>query len=162
MINTYILFQRYLTQLRQMVVKVPSEVFDTSLAEGMFSLEMHAKIAANFTLRGCCPLLGVETVSLFREESGKLPVIEQIDATLSYLSGVEGRASYDDTKILRDKAGFSEVELPESEFIHVYIVPNILFHMSMVYAIAKTHDVPLSKGDFDGLHSYPEGFSFVK
>jgi hypothetical protein len=31
----------------------------------------------------------------------------------------------------------------------------------MAYAIARAAGVPLSKGDFDGYHQYPDGFSFV-
>ncbi|MCG7587734.1 DUF1993 family protein [Photobacterium sp. OFAV2-7] len=51
--------------------------------------------------------------------------------------------------------------MSQSEFIHQYILPNFYFHISMVYAIAKSKGVVLSKADFDGIHSYPSGFSFV-
>jgi hypothetical protein len=30
----------------------------------------------------------------------------------------------------------------------------------MVYAIARVSGIPLTKGDFDGIHTYPTGFSF--
>ena len=49
-----------------------------------------------------------------------------------------------------------------SDFIYQYIVPNLLFDMSMVYAIAKSRGVSLTKGDFDGIHSYPAAVSFTK
>ncbi|KJY81883.1 hypothetical protein TW81_16155 [Vibrio galatheae] len=162
MVDSQSLFLRYLTQLKKIVQKVPDELFSSSLSEDMFSLEMHAKIAANFTLRGYCPLNGIEPVSLFEDQSGKAPVLKQIQATLDMLGEASIHQQFDDSNMLVDKAGFAEVKLKESEFIHCYIVPNILFHISMVYAIARANGVPLSKGDFDGLHSYPAGFSWVK
>jgi hypothetical protein len=54
------------------------------------------------------------------------------------------------------------VELNGHEFIELYIIPNFLFHLSMAYAIARAEGIAVSKGDFDGFHSYPEGFCFEK
>lgn len=61
----------------------------------------------------------------------------------------------------QEKAGFNEVKLSQSDFIHQYIIPNDMFHMSMVYAVTRHNGVALSKDDVDGLHSYPEGLSFL-
>ena len=154
------LFQTYLNQLETIVEKIPSELFSKALSEDMFSLEMNAKIAANFLLRGYYPLLGQEPVSLMNEESGKTAVIEQIQKIRSLLMTLEDVTDLDDRQILTEKAGFANIQLPAPQFIHQYIVPNVLFHMSMVYAVARREGVALSKGDFDGLHAYPEGFSF--
>ena len=46
------LLSLYLNQLEVIVTKVPDELFSLSLTNDMFSLEMNAKIAANFLLRG--------------------------------------------------------------------------------------------------------------
>ncbi|UZJ43210.1 DUF1993 domain-containing protein [Marinimicrobium sp. C6131] len=154
-------FQHYLSQLEAIVAKVPPETFASSLADDMFNLEMNAKIAANFILRGYCPLIKREVVSFIREESGKAAVQAQITETISYLKGLPEAQQPDATRRLRDKAGFSEVDLSEPEFIYHYIIPNFLFHVSMVYAIARANGVKLSKGDYDGFHSYPTGFTFV-
>jgi uncharacterized protein len=156
------LFTHYLLQLKVIVSKTPPEIFPCSLSEGMFSLEMHAKIAANFTLRGYCPLLNVDPVSFYREEIGRDAVLSQIEDTLVYLADASDINEFDDSKFIVDKAGSSDIELCQSEFIHLYIFPNFLFHISMVYAIAKANGVTLGKGDFDGFHAYPSGFSFVK
>ncbi len=156
------MFHHYLSQLEIIVAKIPPEVFPETLASGMFSLEMNAKIAANFALRGYCPLLEQSVVSFFRKEPGKESVQAQLSETISYLDELPDVSQLDDTKRLQDKAGFSEVDLPQPVFIHHYIVPNMLFHISMVYAIARAKGVDLGKGDYDGIHSYPEGFSFVE
>lgn len=155
------LFKGYLLQLETIVNKVPPELFSESLTDDMFSLEMNAKIAANFVLRGYYPLLGKEAVSLMSDEQGKGAVVRQIIATRELLESLPEIHNFDDSKVITDKAGFSEIELCQSDFIHQYIVPNYFFHMGMVYAIAKSKGEAVSKGDFDGLHSYPADFSFV-
>ena len=95
------------------------------------------------------------------DEQGKAAVVRQIIATRELLERLPEIHNFDDSKVITDKAGFLEIELCQSDFIHQYIVPNYFFHMGMVYAIAKSKGVAVSKGDFDGLHSYPVGFSFV-
>ncbi|MBY6211227.1 DUF1993 domain-containing protein [Microbulbifer agarilyticus] len=151
----------YLTRLKLIISKLPSELFDQTLVDGMFSLEVNAKIAANFAMRGYCPLLGVETISFEQEEDGSESLIRQIDATLDYLKNAPDIDVLDDSKLIEDRAGFADIELGEYDYIHIYILPNLLFHLSMVYAIARSHGVDLSKADFDGLHEYPKGFSFL-
>lgn len=154
------LFRGYLMQLEVIISKIPAELFSQPLTEDMFSLEMHAKVAANFLLRGYCPLIGIELISFYTDEKGKEAVQAQIAKTMNFLDELKEIESFDDAQILTDKAGFSEIALTQSDFIHKYIVPNYLFHMSMVYATARSCGVALSKGDFDGLHSYPRNFSF--
>ncbi|AWF81977.1 hypothetical protein BTJ40_14710 [Microbulbifer sp. A4B17] len=51
--------------------------------------------------------------------------------------------------------------ISHSHNIHQYRLPNLLFHISMFYAIARHCGVTLSKGDFDGFHSYPAEFNFT-
>ena len=155
------LFSLYLNQLEAIVTKVPAELFSTSLSDDMFSLEMNAKIAANFLLRGYCPLIKMESVSFCSENPGKSAVLDQIASTKAYLESVQTLACFDDNELIADIAGFTEIRLPQSSFTHQYITPNLSFHMSMVYAIARANDVALSKGDYDGIRSYPREFSFV-
>ena len=162
MAETKKMLTHYLKQLKIIVSKVPPTIYHYSLSDGMFSLEMHAKIASNFALRGYCPLLNVETVSFYKDEDGEKAILNQIDETVIYLENAPDINKYDDSKVITDKAGFAEVKLCQSEFINMYIVPNLLFHMSMVYAIAKANGAELGKGDFGGLHVYPKDFSFIK
>lgn len=156
------LFLNYLTQLNIIVGKIPEELFPDALSEGMFSLEMNAQIAANFILRGYCPLVGRETISCEPSGTGKREVLRLISEVQMLLDTLPEVNEFDDSVVLSDTAGFTEVNLPQSSFIFSYIVPNYMFHMGMVYAIARKNGVPLSKGDFDGLHSYPIGFSFIQ
>lgn len=116
-------------------------------------------MAAQFLLRGYCPLLGEEVAPLFRESSGKHVVLLQIADTRDYLLQAEDVPQIDDGVHLSDRAGFADVCLPASQFLWLYIVPDFQFHASMVYAIGRAQGVRLSKGDFDGFHEYPPEFS---
>lgn len=156
------IFKHYLIQLESILKKTPEPVFSASLAPGMFDLATNAKIACNFVLRGYCPLVGCERVSFDAEGTAKQAILAQLANTLSYLDELPEVLALQDDIYLDDRAGFADVHLPQPEFIHRYIIPNFMFHISMVYAIARANQVPVSKGDFDGIHSYPEGFSFLK
>jgi hypothetical protein len=83
-----------------------------------------------------------------------------VEKVRTHVDSLPDVTNFDDNQSISDSAGFSEVSLPQSRFILEYIIPNYMFHVSMVYAIARKNGAPLSKGDFDGLHSYPTGFKF--
>lgn len=153
-------FVQYLEQLQKVLNKVPDELFSVSLASDMFSLVVNAKIACNFVLRGFCPYIDKPVPKLERAGQSREDINQQLQDTLDYLSSADvSKASQE--RVLTDTAGFAEVSLPASEFMLRYIIPNVLFHVSMVYAIARQNGVVLSKADFDGLHEYPPGFSFL-
>lgn len=61
---------------------------------------------------------------------------------------------------VQDQAGFRALQWPLAEYQQLFALPNFFFHLSMVYAIAKTQGYALSKGDYDGIHQYPAGFSW--
>lgn len=161
------LLQRYLTQLEKIVSKLPADIIRNSLCSDMFDLATNVNITCNFAIRGYCPLVGVE-VKLFdlptieSDNEGKRQLLTLIHNTSEYLSSLPSVSALDNTKHIFEKAGFKEVSLGQVDFMYQYIVPNLLFHMSMVYAIAKSSGVSLTKGDFDGIHSYPAGFSFIE
>lgn len=161
-LNIKALFEHYLIQLVAIIEKIPEDLFSKSLTKDMLPLEQNAKIVCNFALRGYCPLVGRDVVSLQTQDTGKVAVQKQLSETLTYLANLPDAQELDETLMMEDKAGFTDVRLPQPLFIHQYILPNFIFHLSMVYAIAKANDVILSKADFDGIHSYPVDFSFVR
>lgn len=156
------LFIGYLSQLDRIVSKIPEYLFNESLASDMFSLEVNSQIAVNFILRGYCPLIGMEVVLCNTSASGKEATLSLISEVMKRLNTYPDFHTFNDTVLLQDKAGFAQITLPQSEYVFKYIIPNFMFHMSMVYATARKRGVNLSKGDFDGLHSYPAGFSFIE
>ncbi|RDV26731.1 DUF1993 family protein [Alteromonas aestuariivivens] len=153
-------FLHYLNQLDRMLAKINQNHFPKSLSDDMFSLAVNARVAANFALRGYCPLIGEPIPNLDSDTAAKQDICRQIQATIQILESCANVASLDDSILITDKAGFTEVSLPQSEYVFHYIVPNFIFHISMVYAIARASGVPLGKSDFDGYHRYPAHFQF--
>jgi hypothetical protein len=66
------------------------------------------------------------------DEQGKAAVVRQIIYTRALLDTLPEIRRLDDSKAITDKAGFSEIQLCQSDFIHQYIAPNFFFHMGMV------------------------------
>jgi len=64
--------------------------------------------------------------------------------------------------VIEDMAGPVPISMKAEDFLMRFAYPNFYFHLGMVYAIARSRGVPLTKGDFDGLHQYPPGFSFER
>lgn len=151
---------QHLSQLLLITNKIPPELFNRRLSQDMFSLGDNAKIAANFALRGYCPLVNQEVASFEKKGIHKENIQKNITETLDFLKA-QPEVTQLDNRLITDKAGFTEVKLPQGQFLHQYILPNLLFHISMVYATARSHGVALSKGDFDGYHQYPADFSFI-
>ena len=67
--------------------------------------------------------------------------------------GAEGR-------VIQHRAGFADLEQDGASFLHLYGMPNFLFHVTMGYAALRAAGVALGKADFDGSHDYPPGFAF--
>lgn len=163
MFNPVPLFCRYLEQLQQWLTMMErhggADILQARLHGDMLPLVNQVRAAANFTLRGCCPLAGQPVMSFDNDETSFATLALQLQRTIAYLQAIE----FDESRCpaeISETAGFAEVVLPAQAFITLYIVPNFFFHLNMVYAIARHHDVPLSKQDYDGFHSYPSGFSF--
>ncbi|GGY61617.1 hypothetical protein GCM10011613_01290 [Cellvibrio zantedeschiae] len=161
-------FIYYLERLLNLVDKISRfsnhnpDILNACLIADMLPLNSQIATSTNFALRACCPLAGRAVVSFMQNTSSFEGLTQGIRDTIDYLKTISAEEfNRPNDEVLRERAGFTEVALPREKFLHAYALPNFYFHLSMVYAIARSHGVPLSKGDFDGYHIYPEGFSFV-
>ena len=160
-INAVTIFCRSLRQLSAMLDQLTSQpqILTARLHPDMLPFAAQVNAAISFSLRGCCPLAGLEVVSF----SDASTLQEQIAQTIAYLAAIpaqrfDGRPD----RLCMDRAGFADIALPADEFLHLYILPNFYFHFSMAYAIARSCGAPIGKGDFDGFHAYAPGFSFER
>ena len=62
-----------------------------------------------------------------------------------------------DNERIPEEPEFRKLSLGQVDFIYQYIVPNLLFDMSMVYAIAKSRGVSLTKGDLMAFIAIQQG-----
>lgn len=152
---------RYLHQLELLLAKIPDTCLTASLAPGMLNLGEHLRTCTQFSVRIYCPLLSLDIPALEASAANRSELLLQLAQTRHHLESLADVKHLDSQHLIYERAGFADLELAEPEFVYHYGLPNFYFHFCMVYAIARAQGVALSKGDFDGLHQYPEGFSFV-
>ncbi len=148
-------------QLNGLLQRIPDDCFGASLAPDMLNLAEQVRTAIQFSLRVYCPLVRQTLPDFEAAALSRAELQHQLDKTQAFLAQLPDWQIADESHRIRERAGFADLELSETEFVHLYGLPNFYFHLSMVYAIARSQGVPLSKGDFDGWHRYPDGFSFV-
>ncbi len=135
-----------------------SGIWSATLADDMFPLETQLRIAVGFTLRACLPLVG-ESVPAPDESITLFQAVNNARKTLNALSP-EMFAGAADRQIAH-KAGFADVSQTGVEYLDQFAIPNMWFHLSAAYMILRSHGVAVGKADFDGVHGYPAGFSWV-
>ena len=123
----------------------------------MFDLRGQLQTVAIFALRATYPLLG--------RDWPRAPEGADIAGRLAFAREALLALSPDDfvgaeDRIVRHKAGFADLQQTGIDYLQRFALPTLWFHLVMAYAILRLEGVPVGKADFDGLHAYPEGFSF--
>ncbi|HEY6919142.1 MAG TPA: DUF1993 family protein [Tabrizicola sp.] len=147
-------FRHYLSRVSDIVAVAGPDALDAQIADS-FPARQQFATAAGFALRIACPLAGREVPDL---PQGLGPRLAVARALLGAMTPAEFEGA--ETRIIRHKAGFAELEQTGAEFLHLYGIPNFFFHLTMGYAALRASGVPLGKADFDGLHAYPADFHF--
>lgn len=145
-------FRHYLARVAGMVEKAGPEALEARIGDAFPAGEQFAT-AAGFALRVACPLAGRAVPDLPQALGPRLAVAR---AMLGAMTPAEFEGA--ETRLIRHTAGFAELEQTGADFLHLYGLPNFFFHLTMGYAALRLAGVPLGKSDFDGFHSYPEGF----
>lgn len=154
-------FQHYLGRIEHLLQRIPDNCLDASLAPDMLNLAEHARTAIQFSLRVLCPLLQRELPDFEAQQLTRATLQRQLEQTQAFIAELPVWSAADNQHRIHERAGFADLDFSAADFVSLYGLPNFYFHLSMVYAIARAQGVPLSKGDFDGWHRYPDGFSFV-
>ncbi len=147
-------FRHYLSRVSDIVAVAGPDALDAQIADS-FPARQQFATAAGFALRIACPLAGREVPDL---PQGLGPRLAVARALLGAMTPAEFEGA--ETRLIRHKAGFAELEQTGAEFLHLYGLPNFFFHLTMGYAALRAAGVPLGKADFDGFHSYPADFHF--
>lgn len=147
-------FRHYLSRVSDIVAVAGPDALDAQIADS-FPARQQFATAAGFSLRIACPLAGREVPDL---PQGLGPRLAVARAMLGAMTPADFEGA--ETRVIRHKAGFAELEQSGSEFLFLYGLPNFFFHLTMGYAALRAAGVPLGKADFDGFHSYPADFRF--
>lgn len=129
-------------------------------ATGMMPAAQQVATAAQFTLRTAFPLAGARPPEV--RGGMDLPGLQaRIAETRRLLAGLGVEAFLGaEARIVRGQAGFASVELPGEAFLREFGLPNVYFHHAMAHVALKQAGARLGKADYDGVHIYPDGFSF--
>lgn len=148
------IFRHYLGRVEAMVEAAGEAVLDARIADA-FPARQQFATAAGFALRVACPLAGREVPGLPAALAPRLAVARAVLGAMrpEEFAGAEVR-------VIRHRAGEAELEQDAATFLHLYGMPNFLFHLTMGYAALRAAGVALGKADFDGQHVYPAGFRF--
>lgn len=134
--------------------------FSRRPAPGMMPAGQQVATAAQFTLRVAYPLAGrrAPEVRGALDAAGLAARITETRALLAALPPEDFAGA--ECRRVRFQAGFADLEQAGEAFLHGFGLPNLYFHHAMAHVALKQAGVRLGKADFDGLHDYPEGFSF--
>lgn len=156
------IYANYLRILADLIAKIEEQAggdgsfMDARLSEDMFPLKVQAKVAVSFALRACSSDISSSIPDPGNKADTPQGLIDYI-GEVAELVETSCRLSAGEVK---DKAGFKDVCMESGAYINLFSLPNFFFHLSMVYAIAKNQGFFVTKGDFDGIHEYPKGFSW--
>lgn len=147
-------FRHYLSRVSDIVAVAGPDALDAQIADS-FPARQQFATAAGFALRIACPLAGREVPDLPQGLGPRLAVARALLGAMvpADFEGAESR-------IIRHRAGFADLEQSGADFLFLYGLPNFFFHLTMGYAALRAAGVPLGKADFDGLHAYPADFRF--
>lgn len=155
-------YLKYLALLAELIRKLNSQsggeaqFMQARLCADMLPLHVQAKVAVSFAMRACLPQAADASLNLQRDTDTVPGLIHYIEHAMKLIAD----SILVIPEEIQDKAGFREIRMCAPEFVAEFALPNFFFHMSMVYAIAKKIGLNLTKGDFDGIHQYPDGFSW--
>jgi hypothetical protein len=116
--------------------------------------------AAQFSLRIAFPLIGQRAPELRGsfDAAGLRERLAGAQALLATLAPADFVGA--ESRMVRTQAGFADLELDGETFLYRFGLPNLYFHQAMAHVALKQAGVRLGKADFDGMHDYPEDFTF--
>lgn len=156
-------FLHYLDRIEGLLGKLKGreDVLQSRIAADMFTTGQQMATATGFTLRVAYPLAGRAV------PTGAEPAPDAEGLAQRLAAAREALRALDPTDFeraeerrIRHRAGFAELDQDGATFLHLFGMPNFLFHTSMAFAIMRSQGIDIGKHDFDDQHDYPHGFRF--
>lgn len=156
-------FLHYLEQARGLVsaCRGRPELLEGKLAPDMFSAAQQFATAAGFSLRGTFPLIGEPVPEFPSAAMDREGILTRIDFAHERLVTMDPAAFEGaEARRIRHLAGFADLDQRGADYLHLFAIPNFMFHLSIGFAVLRQGGMDIGKADFDGLHDYPPGFRF--
>ena len=154
---------------RHLLDRIGSEapdVLTAALAPDMFDCGTQLRTVGIFALRCTYPLCGQEwPKAMIGQDFPEGPA--GLDARLALAADQVRVLTPDDfsgaaTRKVAHIAGDAHLMQTGAAYLRLFALPNLWFHLSMAFAIARQAGLPIGKADYDGWHAYAPGFSFVE
>lgn len=156
-------FAHYLDRTEGLLARLRNResVLTARLAPDMFTTGQQIATATGFALRIAFPLAG-RPVPVLDEPAPDLAGLHAriADARQALASLSPEEFAGAETRRIRHRAGFAQLDQDGDTFLHLFGMPNFMFHTCMAFAILRSQGIEIGKADFDGLHDYPHGFRF--
>lgn len=135
------------------------DILTARLAPNMFDCRTQLRITAGFALRATFPLTAKAAPDT---ETGP----RDIESFIAWAGTHVSELAPDDfegaqSRLVIHRAGDADLTQTGADYLRLFALPNLWFHLSMAYAIARREGLAIGKADFDGWHAYAPGFSFT-
>lgn len=139
----------------------PAALLTAQLVPGQFDCAGQLRTVTIFALRSVLPLIGRDW-SLAAKGANADALSQQMAGAAAEITALrpddfDGVAK----RRIAHRAGDADLNQSADDYLILFALPNLWFHLSSAYAILRQAGVDVGKEDFDGLHRYSPGFSFV-
>lgn len=130
----------------------PEVLVQARLAPDMFPLSKQVQLACDIAKNGCSRLAAVEPPRFEDTEQTMDELKARIAKTIDYLRSIP-RAAFEgaedrDLKVPTGPDTFADFK--GLDFLQRALIPNVYFHVTMVYAILRHNGVDVGKRDYLG------------
>lgn len=131
----------------------PEVLLQTRLIPDMLPLVRQVQIATDMAKNGASRLAGIEPPKFPDEETTFEQLFERIDRAIAHLRAITA-AQVDGSEarsIALNMRNDTVLNFDGRSYLLGFVLPNLYFHASMVYAILRQAGVRLGKNDFLGV-----------
>src|SRR5512142_2628119 len=127
----------------------PSVLVNARLAPDMFPLSRQVQLACDLAKNSVARLAGLEPPKFEDTEKTFDELRARVARTIDYIKGVPASAlEAAEDRDITVPAGDRKFEFKGLPFLQRWAIPNVFFHVSMVYAILRHNGVEIGKRDF--------------
>jgi len=132
-------------------LSIEQGLLGTRLAPDMFPFSRQIQIATDMA-KGCgARLASIEPPKYEDTEASFDDLKVRLEKTASFLDSVDQTAvDASADRQINLKAGTRELSFSGRNYVNVFVLPNVYFHLSMAYAVLRQAGVPIGKNDFLG------------
>lgn len=129
----------------------PAVFVNARLFPDMFPLSRQVQIASDMSKGGAARLAGQEPPSWEDNETSIADLIARLRKTIDYLQSFRPEqidGSEERPIVLKTRSG--ERHFKGQDYLSYYVLPNVYFHITTAYGIARSNGVEIGKTDFLG------------